>query len=81
MVRRTRREIEKYFSKDIKEQGLKFPEVKKPEPLFYELNDNEDNIFTKTINLIVLQFKYARYMPMLYYTGKITHPEELAQKN
>ena len=81
MVRRTRREIEKYFSKDIKEQGLKFPEVKKPEPLFYELNDNEDDIFTKTINLIVLQFKYARYMPMLYYTGKITQPEELAQKN
>jgi len=30
MVRRTRTEIEKYFSKDIKEQGLKFPEVKKP---------------------------------------------------
>jgi hypothetical protein len=47
MVRRTRTEIKKYFSKDMKEQGLKFPEVKKPEPLFYELNDKEDNIFNK----------------------------------
>ncbi|GAJ16947.1 unnamed protein product, partial [marine sediment metagenome] len=27
MVRRTRTEIEYYFSKDIQEQGLKFPEV------------------------------------------------------
>lgn len=44
MVRRTKTEIEKYFSKDIKEQGLKFPEVKKPEPLYYELNDEEDGI-------------------------------------
>ena len=81
MVRRTRTEIEKYFSKDIKEQGLKFPDVKKPEPLFYELNDEEDAIFNKTIDLIANKFKYARYMPMLYYEGKITQPEELAQKN
>jgi len=81
MVRRTRTEIEKYFNKDIKEQGLKFPNVKKPEPLFYELNDEEDSIFNKTIDLIANKFKYARYMPMLYYEGKITQPEELAQKN
>ena len=81
MVRRTRTEIEKYFIKDIKEQGLKFPEVKKPEPLFYELNNEEDDIFNKTIDLIANQFRYARYMPMLYYEGKITQPEELAQKN
>lgn len=81
MVRRTRKEIEKYFKKDIKEQGLKFPEVVKPEPLYYELNNKEDDIFNKTIDLIANKFKYARYMPMLYYTGKITQPEELAQRN
>jgi len=81
MVRRTRTEIEKYFSKDIKEQGLKFPEVKKPEPLFYELDDEEDDIFNKTIDLIASQFKYARYMPMLYYTGKIDQLEEQSQRN
>ena len=83
MVRRTRREIEKYFSKDIKEQGLKFPEVKKPEPLFYELNEEEDDIFNKTIDLIANQFKYARYTPLLpkYYKGKIDQLEEQSQKN
>ena len=81
MVSRTRTEIENYFSKDIEEQGLKFPDVKKPQPLFYELNDEEDVIFNKTIDLIANKFKYARYMPMLYYEGKITQPEELAQKN
>ena len=51
MVRRTRTEIERYFSKDIKEQGLKFPDVRRPEPLFYELNDKEDDIFNKTIDI------------------------------
>jgi superfamily II DNA/RNA helicase len=81
MVRRTRTEIENYFSKDLEEQGLKFPEVKKPEPLYYELNDKEDEIFNKTINLIANKFKYARYMPMLYYTGKIDQLEEQSQKN
>jgi len=81
MVRRTRSEIVKYFSKDIREQGLKFPEVKKPEPLFYELDDKEDEIFNKTIDLIANRFKYARYTPMLYYTGKINRLEEQSQRN
>ncbi len=83
MVRRTRTEIEKYFSKDIKEQGLKFPEVKRPEPLFYELNDDEDNIFNRTIDLIANQFKYARYTPLLYYNGeeKIDQLERQSQRN
>ena len=81
MVRRTRTEIEKYFNKDIKEQGLKFPDVKKPEPLFYELNDEEDNIFNKTIDMIANKFKYARYKPMLYYEGKIDQLEKQSQEN
>ena len=81
MVRRTRTEIEKYFSKDITHQGLKFPEVEKPTPLFYELNEKEDEIFSKTIALIVDKFKYARYMPMLYFQGKIDQLEEQSQRN
>jgi superfamily II DNA or RNA helicase len=81
MVRRTRTEIVKYFSKDLQNQKLKFPEVEKPEPLFYELNDKEDDIFNKTIELIAQEFKYSRYMPMIYYKGDITQPEEISQKN
>ncbi len=81
MVRRTRTEIEKYFKKDIDEQGLKFPHVEKPVPLFYELNNEEDNIFNTTIDLIANEFRYARYMPMLYYKGKINHLEVQSQRN
>ena len=81
MVRRTRTEIEKYFKKDIEEQGLKFPRVEKPAPLFYELNDKEDEIFNNTIDLIANKFGYARYMPMLYYEGKIDQLEAQSQRN
>ncbi|MFW6172645.1 MAG: helicase-related protein [Elusimicrobiota bacterium] len=81
MVRRTRSEIIRYFSKDLTQQKLKFPEVADPEPIFYELNEEEDKVFTKTIELVAKKFKYARYTPMLYYKGKLTQPEELAQRN
>ncbi len=81
MVRRTRSEIEQYFNKDLNEQNLKFPEVKKPKPLFYQLDEKEELIFNKTIELIANQFKYARYMPMLYYKGKVDQLEEQAQRN
>lgn len=81
MVRRTRSEIEKYFIKDIEEQGLKFPQVEKPVPFFYELNEKEDEIFNTTIDLITNQFRYARYMPMLYYEGKIDQLEAQSQRN
>ncbi len=81
MVRRTRSEIIRYFSKDLTEQKLKFPEVAEPEPIFYELNDVEDKIFTQTIELITQKFKYTRYTPMLYCKNELTQPEELAQRN
>jgi len=83
MVRRTRTEIAKYFADDLKEQNLKFPEVENPEPLFYELNDIEDEIFNKTIELIVHKFKYSRYTPLLpeYYKGDTDQPTRLAQEN
>ena len=81
MVRRTRTEIEKYFSDDITKEGLKFPVVEKPSPLFYELNEKEDEIFNKTIELIAQKFRYARYMPMLYYQGKVDQLEQQSQRN
>jgi len=81
MVRRTRSEIIRYFVRDLAEQKLKFPEVGDPEPIFYELNEEEDIIFTRTIELIAQKFKYARYTPKLYYKVKPTQPEELAERN
>jgi superfamily II DNA or RNA helicase len=81
MVRRTRKEIEDYFADDLKTQNFKFPEVVDPEPAFYELSDDEDRIFNQTIELIASKFKYARYMPLLYFKGEVTHPEQLGQRN
>ena len=81
MVRRTRTEISLYFSEDLKRQKLKFPEVETPAPLFYELDDHEDAIFNKTIELITLRFLYARYTPMLYLKAKVDQLEAQSQLN
>jgi len=81
MVRRTRAEIMTYFGKDLEQQNLKFPDVEKPEPCYYELDNEEDKVFVKTIELITRNFNYSRYTPMLYYNGPLSHSEELAQRN
>lgn len=83
MVRRTRTEITKYFADDLQKQNLKFPDIHNPEPLFYQLNDQEDEIFNRTIELISKKFTYARYTPLLpkYYKGSIDQLEEQSQKN
>lgn len=81
MVRRTRTEIEKYFAEDLKKNNVKFPEVEDPKPFYYQLNDDEDKIFMKTVRLITQKFKYTRYMPLLYLTKPISQLEEQAQKN
>lgn len=83
MVRRTRKEIESYFADDLKNQKLKFPEVENPEAAFYQLNEEESDVFNKTIELIARKFRYARYMSMLYYKGE-DKPDQLeiqSQKN
>ena len=81
MVRRTRSEIVKYFAEDLAKQKLKFPEVADPEAVLYQLNDDEDAIFSRTIELVAKRFSYARYMPMLYYKREVSQPEVLAQRN
>jgi len=83
MVRRTRKEVENYFADDLKNQKLKFPEVENPEPVFYQLNEEESDIFSKTVEFIARKFRFARYMPMLYYKGE-DKPDQLeiqSQKN
>ena len=83
MVRRTRKEIQNYFADDLRNQKLKFPEVENPEPTFYQLNEEENEVFSKTVEFIVRKFRYARYMPMLYYKGE-DKPDQLeiqSQKN
>jgi len=81
MVRRTRNEIIKYFENDLTTQKLKFPDVEKPEAVFYELDENENKVFNETIDLLLNKFKYSRYIPYLYYKGEKNQSEEMAQTN
>lgn len=82
MVRRTRKEIEKYYEDDLRNQGLKFPEVADPVPVFYEFDAKLDRIFTETIKLITSpDFRYSRYTPLLYLKAGISQPEQLSQIN
>jgi superfamily II DNA/RNA helicase len=83
MIRRTRTEIVKYYGKDLAQQGLRFPEVVDPEPLFYTFSEREDQAFSETIRLIVREFKYARYKPLSpdYYKGQIDQLDQQRQVN
>ena len=81
MVRRTRSSIIKYYGKDFKKQELKFPDVDDPNPILYHFDEDMDKIFDKTLELIVKEFNYARYTPLLYLKEGISQPEELAQRN
>jgi superfamily II DNA or RNA helicase len=81
MVRRTRSEIARYFERDLRAQGLRFPDVAAPQPLFYALSPAEDAIFNETIELISQKFTYARYTPLLYSKKALDQLEEQAQRN
>jgi len=80
MVRRTRKEIQKYYGEDLKKQKMRFPDIADPQPVYYEFNKKEDQIFFKTIEIISKDFKYARYTPLLYHKGELGS-EEQRQKN
>jgi superfamily II DNA/RNA helicase len=81
MVRRTRTEIKRYYESDLNNQGLKFPEVANPEPLFYKFNKTESRIFSETLRLVTKDFKYARYKPLEYYTGPHDEGDVQMQRN
>lgn len=76
MVRRTRKEIEVYYKDDLKKQGVEFPKIANPEPLFYKFNDIESEVFYKTIDIVSNKFKYSRYTPLLYYKGDLGSDEQ-----
>ena len=66
MVRRTRDSIKKYYSKDLKKQKLNFPDVQEPTAVIYSFDEDLDKIFNKTLDLIINEFTYVRYTPLLY---------------
>lgn len=70
MIRRTRKEIEKYFSDDIKKQWLFFPKVEDPYKIMYKFDDKLNNLFNWTIEAL-WKMSYARYTPAKYIKEEI----------
>ena len=81
MVRRTRSNISKYYKKDLSQQKLKFPKIKDPEPVVYHFDEELDKTFNTTLELIINDFTYARYMPLLYLKKELPENQKTPQKN
>ncbi|MEI8349831.1 MAG: helicase-related protein [Candidatus Omnitrophota bacterium] len=82
MVRRTRSEVLKYFKKDLDKRKIKFPSVAEPKRVYYEFDNNLENVFIQTIKLIKT-FKYSRYMPFNYLKNPDAEDrqEQVSQRN
>jgi superfamily II DNA/RNA helicase len=80
MVRRTRNSIRKYYKVDLDKRRLKFPDVENPESVIYEFDPDLDKIFNETLKLIVQDFTYSRYTPLLYLRKGVAS-QEAPQKN
>jgi len=82
MVRRTRSDVMNYFTRDIETQGLFFPEMEEPRRIVYEFEGHLDTIFNTTVHRLI-GFRYARYIPLLYYCGSkpLTEFERQQQRN
>ncbi|AJY69831.1 helicase [Geobacter sulfurreducens] len=82
MVRRTRSDVMTYFRKDTESQGLFFPEVQDPRRIVYEFEGPMEQTFNQTIGLLQ-EFRYARYIPLLYYAGskQLSEFERQQQRN
>lgn len=80
MVRRTRNDVLNYFKKDIEQQGLVFPEMQDPQKIIYEYEGEIEAIFNSTITLLT-GFRYARYVPLLYYNKGLSEFEKQQQRN
>jgi len=82
MVRRTRHDVMTYFKNDMQKQGLIFPKLNDPNKIVYEYKGDLEQIFLSTIQQL-LEFTYARYTPLLFYTGskQLTEFELQQQRN
>ncbi len=80
MVRRTRKDILNYFEKDMKQQGLSFPEVANPKKIIYEFDSETEKVFYKTIELL-RELSYARYTPLLNLKKELPEYDKQSQRN
>lgn len=70
-VRRTRSDLNEHaqYSDDLKEQGIIFPDIQKPQKIFYELDVELDDLYDKTMLLLsdkIKGVKYFRYQAIKF---------------
>lgn len=70
-VRRTRTDlnIHELYSKDLKEQGISFPDIQKPEPIYYQLDEELNSLYDETMRLLSHKtegLQYFRYQAIKY---------------
>ncbi|MDR0206811.1 MAG: phospholipase D-like domain-containing protein [Bacteroidales bacterium] len=67
-VRRTRTDLEENepYKKDLAAQGIRFPKVKKPEKIFYQLNSELEALYDYTIKTLHEELTYYRYQAIKF---------------
>ena len=70
-IRRTRRDLAEHdeYKKDLEKQGIMFPEVKKPNIILYQLDNQLDEIYDFTIKMLSDEKEglcYNRYQALKY---------------
>lgn len=71
IVRRTRTDLaaHKLYSEDLEKQGIRFPKIRKPKKILYELEPHLDEIYDRTIHVLSHKsegLKYFRYQAIGY---------------
>lgn len=70
-IRRTRTDlkIHEQYKSDIEEQGIIFPDIKKPTKVFYKLSKEVDKLYDETMHLLshdIEGIKYYRYQAIKF---------------
>lgn len=69
LVRRTRTDVQRFYSDDIKKQGIVFPKISGPHSLEYKMESGLAKLFADTMNLIApsLDFRFDNSNFLCYY--------------
>lgn len=70
-IRRTRTDlkIHNQYKSDLDEQGIVFPDIQKPNKVFYKLSDEVDDLYDETMHLLshdIEGIKYYRYQAIKF---------------
>ncbi len=84
MVRRTRTDVKKYYSEDMKRQGIKFPDIVGPIELKYKMDSQLSRLFAETMDIIDPSNEYKmhsnRYLGFYRYRAIQFLNEDLKKK-